>query len=270
MRETYPLASICQVWGLRRSRFYYQPRRKDEHALQEALQRLAGAWPTYGSRRLTMALRRAGFGVNRKRVQRLMRQLGLTRKRRRKMVRTTQGAGEGPPFPNLVRHLVIERPNQVWVADITYIQLREAFVYLAIVLDVFTRIIRGWQLSHGLDQQLSLTALERALQQGCPEMHHSDQGVQYAGAAYVARLQGLGVQLSMSEPGAAWQNGFAERVIRTIKEEEVALSSYADFTEAYQQLGRFIDEVYRHKRIHSALGYLTPMEFENEWRARQT
>ena len=157
------------------------------------------------------------------------------------------------------------RPEQVWVADITYIRLRYEFVYLAVIMDVFTRIIRGWHLGRNLDHTLTLTALEKALEKGRPQIHHPDQGVQYAATEYVQRLRDVGAAISMAEVGQAWQNGYAERVIRTIKEEEVDLSEYGDFADAWRQLGHFIDEVYMHKRIHSSLGYLTPSEFESQW-----
>jgi transposase InsO family protein len=162
------------------------------------------------------------------------------------------------------------RPEQVWVADITYIRLRDEFVYLAVLMDVCTRTIRGWHLSRSLEQALTLTALQRALQQHRPEMHHSDQGVQYAATDYVALLQQRQVQISMAAVGKAWENGYAERLMRTLKEEEVDLSEYHDYADAYQQLGHFLDEVYQPKRIHSALGDLTPAEFESQWRAQHT
>jgi transposase InsO family protein len=136
-------------------------------------------------------------------------------------------------------------------------------------MDVFTRSIRGWHLGRGLDQSLTLIALQRALIHHIPEIHHSDQGVQYAALAYVQMLQQVNAQVSMAEAGAAWQNGYAERLIRTIKEEEVDLSDYQDYNDARRQLGRFLDEVYIHKRIHSSLGYLTPAEFEDQWRREQ-
>jgi putative transposase len=160
-------------------------------------------------------------------------------------------------------------PPQVWVSDITYIRLREEFVYLAVLMDVFTRSIRGWHLGRSLDQSLTLRALEQALAKPPPEIHHSDQGVQYAASAYTARLHQAGVQRSQAEVGAAWQNGYAERLMRTIKEEGVDLSEYEDYTDAIRQLGRFLDEVYMHKRIHSSLGYLTPAEFEQQWLTQQ-
>jgi len=137
-------------------------------------------------------------------------------------------------------------------------------------MDVFTRVIRGWHLGRNLDQGLTLAALERALVVAVPEIHHSDQGVQYAATAYVSRLQGLGVTLSMAAIGEPRENGYAERLVRTIKEEEVDLSDYGDLADARRQIGRFIDAVYNDKRIHSALGYLTPLEFEELWRAQRS
>jgi transposase InsO family protein len=166
-----------------------------------------------------------------------------------------------------VKDLTVVRPDQVWVADITSVRLHREFVYLAVVMDVFTRSIRGWQVGRSLDQGLTLAALERGLVVGTPEVHHSDQGVQYAAAVYVGRLTGLGVTLSMAAVGEPRENGYAERVMRTIKEEEVDLSEYRDFADARSQIGRFLDDVYNVKRIHSALGYLTPKEFEDRWRS---
>src|SRR5262249_2883171 len=174
-----------------------------------------------------------------------------------------------PRYPNLVKDLEITRPDQVWVADITYIRLRREFVYLAVLMDVFTRNIRGWHLSRSLEQGLTLAALERALVVALPEVHHSDQGLQYAATAYVDRLKNLNVNLSMAAVGEPRENGYAERLMRTIKEEEVDLSEYRDFHDAQQQIARFLDDVYNVKRIHSALGYLTPVEFEEQWRAAQ-
>ena len=168
-----------------------------------------------------------------------------------------------------MEHLEILRPEQVWVSDITYIRLRDEFVYLAVVMDVFTRSIRGWHLGRSLDQGLTLRTLEQALLDHTPEIHHSDQGVQYAATAYTTRLQEVGVQMSMAEVGAAWQNGYAERLMRTIKEEEVDLSEYSDYADALKHIGRFLDEVYMLKRIHSSLGYLTPAEFEQQWQSQQ-
>jgi len=152
-----------------------------------------------------------------------------------------------------------------WVSDITYVRLQQGFVYLAAIMDVFTRSIRGWHLSRSLDPELTLTALRRALRRGKPQIHHSDQGIQYAAPAYVELLQAAEIAISMAEVGEAWQNGYAERLIRTIKEEEVELTDYQDFADAYEQIRHFLEEVYQRKRIHSVLGYLTPAEFEAAW-----
>ena len=198
-----------------------------------------------------------------------MQEMDIKAKIKRRSRRTTNSDHSFPRYPNLVQELEIVRPDQVWVSDITYIRLRYEFVYLAVIMDVFTRCIRGWHLGRGLDQSLTLIALQRALVDHTPEIHHSDQGVQYAALAYVQRLQQVDAQISMAERGAAWQNGYAERLIRTIKEEEVDLSDYQDYNDACRQLGRFLDEVYIHKRIHSSLGYLTPAEFEDQWRREQ-
>jgi len=167
-------------------------------------------------------------------------------------------------YPNLTKDLVINRPDQVWVSDITYIRLERGFVYLAVVMDVFTRSVRGWHLSRDLSQFLTLTALRKALSKTTPKIHHSDQGLQYASTNYVSVLRKLGIQISMSDPGEVTQNGYAERLIRTIKEEEVYLSDYLDYSDAYQQIGHFLEDVYVYKRIHSSLGYLTPNEYENK------
>jgi putative transposase len=264
----YPVRTICQVCGFALSTFYYTPQRTELPGLVTALEQLAQQWPRFGSRRLTALLRADGWAVNRKRIQRLMRELGLLQKTKRKIYKTTQSGHGFGRYPNLVQGLAIERPEHVWVADITYIRLQREWVFLAVLMDVFTRTIRGWHLTRGLDLSLTQVALERALQQHCPAIHHSDQGIHYAAPAYVQHLERAHIQVSMSDVGAAWQNGYAERLMRTIKEEEVQLSEYRDYADAYEQLGQFLDEVYSHKRIHSALGYLTPVAFEQQWRAR--
>jgi transposase InsO family protein len=207
--------------------------------------------------------------VNHKRVERLRRLMHLAAKIKRKKRRTTNSQHAFPRYPNLVQDLDVTHPEHVWVADITWIHLRCEDVYLAVIMDVFTRTIRGWYLSRSLDATLTCTALHRALLTHTPEIHHSDQGVQYAATEYTDRLQAQGVQISMADVGEAWQNGYAERLIRTIKDEEVDLSEYDDYHDALKQLGQFLDDVYMLKRIHSSLGYLTPVEFEAQWRAQQ-
>jgi putative transposase len=267
LADAYPIRLVCRLLGVPRSSVYYVPRPAiDEALLKTALLDLAAEWPTFGYRRLTVMMRRLGWPVNGKRVRRWMDELSLVGAPPARKTRTTNSQHAFPRYPNLVKDLKIRRPDQVWVADITYIHLRNEFVYLAVLMDVFTRSIRGWHLGRDLDQGLTLAALERALVVAAPKIHHSDQGLQYAATAYVERLHKLGVQLSMAAVGEPRENGYAERLVRTIKEEEVDLSDYRDFTDARGQIGHFIDAVYNVKRIHSALGYLTPQEFEEQWR----
>jgi putative transposase len=269
LAPAYPLALLCQVVGCARSSYYYREQQEDDPTLQAAIKAVVAEWPTYGYRRVTAQLRRHGWTVNHKRVGRLMGELGLQVPRQARTRTTTQSQHAFPRYPNLVEGLAIVRPDHVWASDITYIRLKSGFVYLAVIMDVFTRLIRGWQLGQALDQSLTLLALQRALAQHTPEIHHSDQGVQYAATAYPQALAEAGVQISMAEVGEAWQNGYAERLMRTIKEEEVHLSEYGDYADALRQIGRFLNEVYTHKRIHSALGYLTPAEFEAQWHQAQ-
>jgi transposase InsO family protein len=270
LSQEYPVMALCDWLDVPRSSYYYQPRSGDDSLFRTALKRVAGEWPTYGYRRLTVQMRREEkYVVNGKKVRRYMQLLGLKAKVKRQKRCTTNSQHDFPRYPNLVEGLEIVRPDQVWVADITYIGLRLEFVYLAILLDVFTRCIRGWFLGRSLEQELTLIALKRALQNHVPEIHHSDQGVQYAATAYVEALQAHAVAISMAEIGQAWQNGYAERFMKTIKEEEVDLSDYQDYEDAYRQMGRFLDDVYMYKRIHSSLGYLTPAEFESQWLKEQ-
>lgn len=267
--EAYPVTSICEVLGLARSSFYHPARGDANAGLRLRLHDLAAQYPTYGYRRLTALLHREDWEVNHKRVQRLMAEMGLQGCVKRRQRRTTDSRHAYWRYPNLVAGLQATYPDQVWVADITYIALQEEFVYLAVIMDVYTRAIRGWQLSRSLDRELTLTALRRALQQRLPLIHHSDQGVQYACWDYTELLLNHGVRISMAAVGKPEENGYAERLMRTIKEEEVDLSDYRDFHDAYQHLGRFLDDLYTHKRIHSALGYLTPAEFEAQWLAHR-
>jgi putative transposase len=269
LAKDYSVNLLCNLLGCSRSSYYYQPKQRDETEDRTAIESVAAEWPTYGYRRVTKQLRRQEWVINKKRVQRLMRELGLQVKTKRKARKTTNSDHDFPRYPNLVQDLEIVRPEQVWVSDITYIRLRYEFVYLAVIMDVFTRSIRGWHLGRGLDQSLTLIALDRALAEHRPEIHHSDQGIQYAATAYMRMLRSADAEISMAECGHAWQNGYAERLIRTIKEEEVDLSDYDHYTDAVCQLGRFLNDVYMHKRIHSSLGYLTPAEFEERWRREQ-
>lgn len=265
LRGGYSDRLLCEALDVHRSSLYHEPRPGEDRPLREALIALAGRWPTYGYRRLTAMLRREGYTANSKRVRRLMGELGLSGEPPPRHPRTTNGVHSFPRFPNLVESLEVTRPDQVWVSDVTYIRLNKEFIYLAVVMDVFTRSIRGWNLGRSLEGELTLVALRRALGSAPPEIHHSDQGVQYAATAYVEALIGVGASISMAAVGEPRENGYAERLMRTIKEEEVDLTEYEGFADALRQIGRFLDEVYNRKRIHSSLGYLTPSEFEQQW-----
>jgi transposase InsO family protein len=238
LRQEFPIAAICEVLDYPRSQVYYQAQAPvDETDIQAAIRQIAGQYPTYGYRRVTKQLQKQGHIINHKRVARLMAEMGLMGKPPRKRKRTTNSNHEYRRYPNRVMNLAIDRPDQVWVGDITYIRLQNEFVYLAVLMDVFTRSIRGWHLARTMDQSLTLRALEKGLEKGVPEIHHSDQGVQYAATAYVDVLGQHEVLVSMADVGAAWQNGYAERLMRTIKEEEVDLSEYRNFAEAYEEIG---------------------------------
>jgi putative transposase len=265
MSEQYPKAVVCRVLGVARSSLYHHSSWVPNEKFDTAVQDICAQFPCYGYRRVTAELRRQGWLVNRKRVARRMKTMGLQAKKVARKRRTTNSEHSFPRYPNLVELLVVQRPDQVWVADITYIRLKHGFVYLAVLMDVFTRAIRGWHLDRSLDQSLTLTALQKALQNHCPEIHHSDQGLQYAATDYTDLLKQHGIQISMAEVGEPTQNGHAERLMRTIKEEEVDLSDYQDYYDAYQQMGRFLEDVYMRKRVHSSLNYLTPAEFETQW-----
>jgi transposase InsO family protein len=263
--------AACDSVGMARSTYYYRSRARDESQIGIDLELVAGQYPKYGTRRMTHQLRRAPYcyQINRKRIQRLMREKKLLRPVKRTKYRTTNSQHPYPRYPNLMKDMEVVRPEQAWVSDITYIRLGRGFVFLAVIMDVFTRTIRGWNLSRNLDVDLTLTALRNALSLCIPENHHSDQGIQYAAQAYTDLLTKYSIQISMAAQGKPEENGYAERLMRTIKEEEVDLSEYRDLDDAREQIGCFIDQVYMQKRIHSALGYLTPVEFEANWRRAQ-
>ena len=269
LKDEDSIRFLCETLDVHRSTLYHHPRLPEDQPVRDALRELAGEWPTYGYRRLTRMLHRQGHPVNAKRVRRLMHEMGICGEAPVKRVRTTDSDHSFPRYPNLVEDLEGVRPASVWVSDITYVRLRKEFVDLAVLRDVFTRRIRGCHLGRSLEQELTVTALSRAFERGCPEIHHSDQGVQYAATAYVELLTAEQSQISMASVGEPKENGYAERLMRTIKEEEVDLTEYEDFADAWRQLGRFLDDVYNRKRIHSALGYLTPSEFEEQWTSMQ-
>jgi putative transposase len=270
------VTTMCRLLGLSESSYYYAGTgytdADDDLDVLSALVKQAGKRPTDGYRRLTKALRKKKrfSQLNAKRVRRLMKQAGIQPKRRRKTIFTTDSNHAFKRYPNLVRDLTIERPDHVWVCDITYIVLSTGeIVYLAIVMDVFTRTIRGWALGTDLTHHLTVEALRRALRRGVCEIHHTDQGVQYATPQYSHYLTQRKIQISMAAVGKAWENGYAERWMRTLKEEEVYLAEYETYADALKNIGHFIDKVYNKKRIHSSLGDLSPAEFEAQWKATQ-
>jgi len=221
-----------------------------------------------GYRPITHQLNREGFLVNHKRVLRMMREDSLLCLRKRSYVLTTDSRHTWPIFPNLVPSIRVNGLNQLWVADITFIRMRWNFVYLAVVLDAYSRRIIGWALSESLDSELSLNALRMALAQRQWRVgqltHHSDRGVQYAAKEYTKLLEDGEILISMSRKGNPYDNAKAERFMRTLKEEEVQGRAYASLEDARGRIGEFLEETYNRQRLHSALAYLTPSEFEQK------
>lgn len=266
----------CYVAEVSRAGFYRhlqrQEPRQEELLLRERLQQLAVAHHRLrGYRPLTALLRREGLLVNRKRVLRLMREDNLLSLRRKKYVLTTDGRHNWPIYPNLTRQLAVTRVNQLWIADITYIRLRHEFAYLAVVLDAYSRRVIGWDLGRNLEADLAVRALKMALAgrqwQAGELIHHSDQGVQYASGHYTELLADGDILISMSRRGNPYDNAKAERFMRTLKEEEVHGRAYANVEEARGQIGKFLEQTYNRQRLHSALRYVTPEEFEQAGKA---
>jgi transposase InsO family protein len=239
--------------------------RNDELELRSQIQTIALEMRTYGYRPITAELHRRGVKVNRKRVLRLLREDNLLCLRQRAFVRTTDSRHNLTVYPNLTNNLVLSNINQLWVADITYIRLRRDFIYLAVLLDAFSRRCIGWAISRHIDTQLTLAALQMALHTRTIQprlIHHSDQGVQYAATDYVAVLQEHNIEISMSRTGNPYDNAKAERFMRTLKYEEIYMNDYETLAEVRASIEHFIETVYNRKRLHSAIGYRPPVEFE--------
>ena len=233
--------------------------------LRDAIQRIALEWPSYGRPRITRELRRQGWTVNPKRVYRLLREDNLLCVRRRKFVVTTNSNHGLHVYPNLAADMVLTGVDQLWRADLTYIRLRDEFVFLAVVMDAFSRRVIGWALDRNMENALTLTALGMALKQRSvlPGLvHHSDRGSQYASNDYTDLLKAHSVQISMSRKGNPWDNAACESFMKTLKYEEVLRNEYRDLAEARASIHEFLEKVYNQKRLHSALGYVPPAEFE--------
>lgn len=253
--------------NLPRSTYYYTPRQPPSDApdLITHIETIIEEYPGYGYRRVTRALHRQGIPVNHKRILRIMRERGLLRQPRRRWIRTTNSDHQYRVYPNLVYHLAVTGPNQVWVADITSISIRTAFVYLAVILDLFSRKAIGYAISRNIDTALCLGALHMALRTRRPNagvIHHSDQGVQYAAYDYVATLIEHGFLISMARKGNPYDNAAAESFMKILRVEEVYLWEYQSLDDVRRRLPYFIEQVYNRKRLHSSLGYRPPVEFE--------
>jgi len=241
LKEEYPIRMLCDILDCATSSYYYTSNREKGLQLREEIERIAMEFPRYGYRRMTAELR---YIVDHKKVLRIMREENLLVQVRR-YLKTTLSNHHLGRYPNLIKDMEIVRPNQVWCGDITYIRLKREYAYLAVLMDVFTRSIRGWEISGGLDEQLTISALQKALSSySAPEIHHSDQGVQYACQRYVGMLQERGIKISMASKGKPQQNAYAERLIRTLKEEEVYLNEYEDIQDARRRIGYFLEVVY--------------------------
>jgi putative transposase len=267
---------LCQAAGISRAGYYRFRRRHEskpaDMTVRNQIQHIALRWPAYGYRRVHAELIRQGWKINHKRVLRLMRSDNLLCVRRRKFLFTTDSRHGLPVYPNLVEGLVVTSIDQLWVADITYIRLQVEFVYLAVLLDAFSRRCLGWALRRSLEAALALEALHMALRRRRPKpglVHHSDRGVQYASLDYAAELQQHGFRISMSRIASPYDNAQAESFIKTLKYEEVYRTEYRSLEDARASIGEFLEKIYNRERLHSALGYRPPQEFERHLRRAQ-
>ena len=270
-RVDLSLNKACEALGVSKSwcNTGIKPAPDRNKELPHQIKSIALEFPRYGYRRITKQLQRNGQKVNHKRVLKIMRIQGLTRKIKRFRICTTNSNHGFKTYPNLVKNLEVINLNQVWVADITYTPLQHGFAYLTVIMDRFSRKCIGWQLSRNIDAQLCLDAPGMALNDRQDTnltglIHHSDQGSQYASNEYTAMLEAHGIQISMSRKGNPYDNAYAESFIKTIKYDEVYMTEYESFIDAYNNIGQFIEEVYNKKRLHSGIGYLPPAEFEQQ------
>jgi transposase InsO family protein len=264
-----PLERLCRLAHVSRAGYYRwqdaPPAVDPDLDLRDEIQRIALESPSYGWPRVTAELHRRGWEANHKRVYRIMREDNLLCLRRRKFVVTTNSNHHRPVYPNRARGMVLTGIDQLWVADITYIRLETEFVYLAVILDAYSRRVIGWALDRTLEDELTLAALRMALEQRVPApglVHHSDRGVQYASQDYTDLLKDHQIDSSMSRKGNPYDNAACESFIKTLKYEEVHRQEYRDLAEAWASIEHFLERVYNQKRLHSALGYRPPVEFE--------
>jgi transposase InsO family protein len=265
-----PVYRMCQLLEVSRALYYRKERDRHERErwearLRDSIEKIILMFTGYGYRRVTRQLRREGWQVNHKRVLRVMREGSLLCRTKKRYKATTDSTHDQRVYPNLLVGLTVDSPNRVWVADITYVRLPSGFCYVAMIMDSLSRKVVGWHMSRSLDAGLCLAALEKALAVRRPEpgwIHHSDRGTQYASREYVERLKELGAQISMAGRGNPYQNAKAESFFRTLKREEVNLQRYEDIHEAKAAVGRYIDEIYNLRRLHSSIGYLSPSAFE--------
>jgi transposase InsO family protein len=262
---------MCQAAGVSRAGFYrdWQERKPQdaEVAIRDAVQRTALRYRRYGYRRVTELMQRSGIAVGEWVVRRILRTDNLLAVRKRKFVVTTDSKHHFAVYPNLARYVHVNAINQLWVADITYVRLGREFVYLAVVLDVYSRRVVGWSLARSLHTSLPLAALNRAIasrQPGPNLVHHSDRGTQYASDEYVQRLEEARMLISMSRPARPWENAYCESFLRTLKDEEISCRTFSTLEELEQNIEDFIEGFYNRERLHSALNYRSPEEFEND------